>query len=151
MCKAQWTCRGIPQANILSERLISVRRKSGVFCRQGRVQSQLFGNFTVPARTWSNHNIVLTYKFQYSWRLNFAGTGSWILLTSVSSCRRVIPSLKIALNSNREISYRELARRSCILHGLIFIEITRAQIWPLKSICTLVSDGIRTMYVLLLL
>ena len=39
------------------------KRKSGVF-----FQSQLFGNFTAPARTWSNHNIV-TYKLQYSSRI----------------------------------------------------------------------------------
>ena len=32
--------------------------------------------------------------------LNFAGTGSHILLPAVSSCRRVKPSRKIALNSN---------------------------------------------------
>ena len=43
--------------------------------------------------------------------LNFAGTGSRILLNPVSSCRRVIPLRKISLNFNGEISYRELARR----------------------------------------
>ena len=43
--------------------------------------------------------------------LNFAGTGSRILLPAVSSCRRVKPSRKIALNSNGEVNCRELARR----------------------------------------
>ena len=43
--------------------------------------------------------------------LNFAGTGSRILLNPVSSCHRVIPSRKISLNFNGEISYRELAWR----------------------------------------
>ena len=43
--------------------------------------------------------------------LNFAGTVARILLPTVSSCRRVIPSRKIALNSNGEVNYRELARR----------------------------------------
>ena len=64
-----WACRGIPQANILSECLMSERRKSGVFfaVRVGFKVSS-FGNFTVLERTWSNHNIV-TYKFQYLWRV----------------------------------------------------------------------------------
>ena len=53
------------------------RRKSGVFFADiCRAQSQLFGNFTVPARTWSNHNIV-TYKFQYLWHV-------WTLLVQGS-------------------------------------------------------------------
>ena len=43
--------------------------------------------------------------------LNFAGTRSQILLSPVSLCCRMIPSRKISLNFNREISYRELARR----------------------------------------
>ena len=43
--------------------------------------------------------------------LNFAATGSRFLLPALSSCRRVKPSRKIALNSNREVNYRELARR----------------------------------------
>ena len=50
--------------------------------------------------------------------LNFAGTGSWILIPALSSCRRVIPSRKIALNSNGEINYRELARRPWRNHTL---------------------------------
>ena len=43
--------------------------------------------------------------------LNFVGTGSRISLHAVSSCRRVKPSRKIALNSNGEVNYRELAWR----------------------------------------
>ena len=43
--------------------------------------------------------------------LNFAVTGSQILLLPLSSSRRGEPSRKIALNSNREVNYRELARR----------------------------------------
>ena len=43
--------------------------------------------------------------------LNFTGTGSRILLHPLSSSRRVILSRKIALNSNWEVNYRELARR----------------------------------------
>ena len=43
--------------------------------------------------------------------LNFAVTESRILLPAVSSFRRVKPSRKIALNSNGEVNYRELARR----------------------------------------
>ena len=43
--------------------------------------------------------------------LNFAGTGSRILLHSVSLCRRVIPWQKIALNLNREVNYWELVWR----------------------------------------
>ena len=42
--------------------------------------------------------------------MNFAGTGSRISLHPLSSSRRVIPSQKIALNSNGEVNYRELAR-----------------------------------------
>ena len=45
--------------------------------------------------------------------LNFAGTGSRILLHPLSSSRRVIPSRKIALNSNGEVNCKELARRPC--------------------------------------
>ena len=52
-------------------------------------------------------------------RLNFAGTGSGILLPPLSLSRRVIPSRKITLNSNEEVNYRELARRP----------------WPLPSFC----------------
>ena len=43
--------------------------------------------------------------------LNFAVTGSRILLHPLSSSRRGKPSRKIALNSNREVNCRELARR----------------------------------------
>ena len=49
--------------------------------------------------------------------LNFAGTESRILLPPLSSSRRVIPSRKIALNSNGEVNYRELARRPCSPHA----------------------------------
>ena len=43
--------------------------------------------------------------------LNFAVTGSQILLHPLSSSRRVKRSQKIALNSNGEVNCRELARR----------------------------------------
>ena len=43
--------------------------------------------------------------------LNFAVTGSRILLHPLSSSRRVKPSRKIALNSSGEVNCRELARR----------------------------------------
>ena len=43
--------------------------------------------------------------------LNFAGTGSRISLPPLSSSRRRIPSQRIALNSNGEVNYRELAQR----------------------------------------
>ena len=43
--------------------------------------------------------------------MNFAVTGSRILLPAVRSSRRVKPSRKIALNSNGEVNCRELARR----------------------------------------
>ena len=43
--------------------------------------------------------------------LNFAVTGSRILLHPLSSSRRGKPSRKIALNSNGEVNYMELARR----------------------------------------
>ena len=44
-------------------------------------------------------------------RLNFTGTGSRILLPPLSLSRRMIPLQKIALNSNGEVNYQELARR----------------------------------------
>ena len=78
-----------------------------IFCYKSRVQSQLFGNFTAPARyvIQSQHsNVQVTC-------LNFAGTGSRISLHPLSSSRRVIPSRKIALNSNGEVNYREVDRR----------------------------------------
>ena len=43
--------------------------------------------------------------------LNFAGTGSRILLHSLSLCLRVIPSQKFTLNLNGEVNYWELAWR----------------------------------------
>ena len=67
------------------------------------------------ARSWSNHNIV-TYKFQYSWRvwtLPVQGRESYLLQWA-----RVAEwslAKKIALNSIGEISYREPARRPCLL------------------------------------
>ena len=83
-------------------------RKSGIFFgRQGRVQVSFFGNFTVLAHMWSNQNI-LTYKFQYLWHV-------WTL--QVSLCCRVVPSQKISLNFNGEISYRALAWRPCLKDG----------------------------------
>ena len=81
--------------------------------RQSRVQSQLFGNFTAPARyvIQSQHSGPNVQVSIFVTCLNFAGTGSRILLRPVSSSRRVIPSRKFTLNFNGEISYRELARR----------------------------------------
>ena len=74
-----------------------------------RVQSQLFGNFTASIQ--SQHSNVQVKIFLTC--LNFAGTGSRILLPPLSSSRRVIPSQKIALNFNGGVNYRELARRPC--------------------------------------
>ena len=50
--------------------------------------------------------------------LNFASTGLRILLHPLSSSRREKPSRKIALNSNGEVNYRELAQRPCIICGI---------------------------------
>ena len=110
------------------------KRKSGVFfCRQPRVQSQLLGNFIMPERTWSNHNIHIWYSniqvTIFVTCLNFARTGSQILLPAVSSCRRVILSRKMALNSNGEVNYRELARR------------------PWTVTCTVVNTGTTSNYI----
>ena len=66
---------------------------------------------SVPARTWRNHNIVHVQVTIFVTCLNFVGTGSRISLPAVSSCRRVKPSRKIALNSNVEVNCRKLARR----------------------------------------
>ena len=48
--------------------------------------------------------------------LNFAVTGSRILLHPLSSSRRGKPSRKIALNSKGEVNCRELAQRPCSAH-----------------------------------
>ena len=68
--------------------------------------------------------------------LNFAGTGSWILIPAVSSYRRVIPSRKITLNSNGEINYRELARRLWANHGTpSFLEVASASLQWVSTNC----------------
>ena len=46
--------------------------------------------------------------------LNFAVTGSRILLHPLSSSCRGKPSRKITLNSNGKVNCRELARRPCL-------------------------------------
>ena len=74
------------------------KKKWCIFCRLSMFQNQLFGNFTVTACTWS-YCTIMTYKLEYSY------------FHPVSSCHRVIPSRKISLNFNREISYWELAQR----------------------------------------
>ena len=73
-----------------------------------------FLEISVPARTWRNNNIVHVQVTLFVTCLNFSGTWSRILLPAVKSCQRVKPSRKIALNSNGEVNYRELARRPCI-------------------------------------
>ena len=65
--------------------------------------------------------------------LNFAGTGSRILLPAVSSCRRVKPSRKIASNSNGEVNCRELARRPCLIRVKEFINRLFCQYKSKKS------------------
>ena len=77
-----------------------------------RFKISFFGNFTMPARTWSHYTKITIFVTC----LNFAGTGSPILLHPVSFCRRVIFSRKIALNLNGDVNYRELlARRPWVL------------------------------------
>ena len=115
MCKVNtWACRGIPQGNILSGYLVYGKRKSGVFFA-GLVRSkQAIWNFHSTGMyviTLHHNNLQVTIFVKC---LNFAGTRSWILLPTVSLSRRVIPSLKIAFNSNGEISYQELPRRPWI-------------------------------------
>ena len=65
--------------------------------------------------TRRNHKIVTIFVTC----LNFAGTGLRILLPPLSSSRRVIPSRKIALNSNGEVNYQELARRPWCTMNLV--------------------------------
>ena len=76
-----------------------------------RVSSQLFWKFHsagtyVTSSQRSNVQVTITVTC-----LNFAVTGSWILLHPLRSSRRGKPSRKIALNSNGEVNCRELARR----------------------------------------
>ena len=104
-----WACRGIPQANIWSECPMYGKRKSGVFfaVRVGFHVSFL----EISQRRHTQHsNLQVTITVTC---LNFAVTVSRILLPAVSSCRRVKPSRKIALNSNGEVNCRELAQRPC--------------------------------------
>ena len=109
MCKAEYMSMYAHPSGKYLKRAPHVWEKIKwcIFCHKSRVQSQLFGNFTAPAQ----HSNVQVSIFMTC--LNFAGTGSWILLRSVSSSRRVIPSWKFTLNFNGEISYRELVRRPC--------------------------------------
>ena len=106
-----WVCRGITLTNIWSESPICGKRKSGVFFADSLGFEVSFLEISVPARTWCNHNIVHVQVTIFVTCLNFVGTGSRISLPAVSSCRRVKPSRKIALNSNGEVNCRELARR----------------------------------------
>ena len=87
------------------------KRKSGVFFAVRVGSKSAFWKFH-SAGTYviqSQHSNVQVTIFMTC--LNFAGTGWRILLPPLSSSRRVIPSRKIALNSNGEVNYRELARR----------------------------------------
>ena len=89
------------------------KRKSGVFLAVRVGFQAAFWKFHSAGTymTSSQHsNIQVTITVMC---LNFAVSGSRILLPAVSSCRRVKPSRKIALNSNGEVNYRELARRPC--------------------------------------
>ena len=107
-----WACRGIPQAKIWSECPMYGKRKSGVFFAV-RVGFQVCFLEISQRRqvrdiitTCSNVQVTITVTC-----LNFAVTGSRILLHPLSSSHREKPSRKIALNSNGEVNYRELARR----------------------------------------
>ena len=88
------------------------KRKSGVFFSKSAFwKFHSVGTYVIQ----SQHSNVQATIFVTC--LNFAGTGSRILLHPLSSSRRVIPSRKIALNSNMEVNCRELARRPCLKHG----------------------------------
>ena len=67
--------------------------------------------------------------------LNFAVTGWRILLLPLSSSRGVIPSRKIALNSNGEVKYWELVRRPWTKFG--------SHKCLLLRLSCLVLDGVR--------
>ena len=87
------------------------KRKSGVFFAVRVGFHAAFWKFHsagtyVTSSQHSNIQVTITVTC-----LNFAVTGSRILLPAVSSCRRVKPLRKIALNSNGEVNYRELGRR----------------------------------------
>ena len=87
------------------------KRKSGVFFAVKVGFHAAFWKFHragtyVTSSQHSNVQVTITVTC-----LNFAVTESQILLPAVSSCRRGKPYRKIALNSNGEVNYRELARR----------------------------------------
>ena len=128
MCKAEYMSMHLKRVPHVWQ-----KKKWCIFCSKGRVWSQLFGNFAAPACTWFHHNVV-TYKLRVTITvtcLNFAVTGSQILLHPLSSSRRGKPSRKIALNSNGEVNYWELARRPWFTPGiqyLNFISVSRSNI-----------------------
>ena len=69
--------------------------------------------------------------------LNFANTGSRILLPSLSSSRGVIPSWKFTLNLNKEVNYRELARGPCKnLSATFFMPISQSLIVKPSTVTT---------------
>ena len=128
-----WACRRIPQANIWSECPMYGKRKSDVFFAV-RVGFQVsFWKFYsagtyVTSSQRSNVQVTITVT-----SLNFAVTGSRILLHPLSSSRRGKPSRKIALNSNGEVNCRELARRPWTwIHtgGPTFCETPRKRVQP---------------------
>ena len=97
------------------------KRKSGVFFAVRVGLHAAFWKFHsagtyVTSSQHSNVQVTITEAC-----LNFAVTESRILLPVVSSCRRVKPSRKIALNSNGEVYYKELARRPWINRKTLFI------------------------------
>ena len=77
------------------------KRKSGVFfaVRVGFKVSFFEISYVIQSQH-SNVQVIITVTC-----LNFAGTGSQILLPPLSSSRIEILSRKIALNSNGEVNY----------------------------------------------
>ena len=95
------------------------KRKSGVFfaVRAGFQVSFL----EISQRRHVRDVITTLLRTSYNNRacLNFAVTGSRILLHPLRSTRRGKLSRKIALNSNGEVNCRELARRPCPIYAAV--------------------------------
>ena len=98
------------------------KKKSGVFfaVRVG-FQVSFFWKFhsagtLLMSSQRSNIQVTITVTC-----LNFAITGSQILLHPLSSSGRGKPSRKIAINSNGEVNCRELARRPWSFHVYLAI------------------------------
>ena len=87
------------------------KRKSGVFFADSLGFEVSF--LEISQRRHVRDVITTSYRTSYNNRacLNFAVTGSRILLHPLRFTRKGKPSRKIALNSNGEVNCRELARR----------------------------------------